>query len=95
MKKRFSDRTIKSLFEPKKKKSVTRDDFKLVRSDSHMVQEAVPGYTVEYEGVHFIKESALVRFPSLFIAECSHCRRLRERTERNEKVKLTDTSYHC
>ena len=87
MKKRLSDRTVKSLFDKPKKKVVEREDFKLVRTDSHMVHEAVPGYTVEIEGVHFLLEKALLRFPSLMITECKACRALKERAAQDRMIK--------
>lgn len=93
MKRRYSDRTIQRVLHPKQKQ-VTRESFKLVRSDSHIVSESVPGYTVEIEGVHFLLEKALVRFPSLMIAECPSCRELKERVSRGESVGLRDTLEH-
>jgi len=85
MKKRYSQKTIDRVFNPKPK-SVTRDSFKLVRPDSHMVEEAVSGYTVTYGDIHFLLEKALIRFPSLLIPECKHCRDLKKRIESGDKV---------
>lgn len=85
MKKRFSQKTVDRLFNPKPKQ-VSRDSFILARPDSHMVEEPVKGYTVTYGDIHFLLERALIRFPSLMITECKHCRDLKKKIESGDKV---------
>jgi hypothetical protein len=75
----------------------TREDFKLVRPDSHMVVNPVRGYTHTIDGIHFLLEKALVAFPSLRLKECPHCRALEKRLSSGEykAVKGASSLDHC